>query len=89
MVTMVATVRTYPASTAPVNSIIAPIAIAWIKVRDLEDTEVAKAFATSLAPMFLASRKAKNSPITNMYVNWGRAAIVSNILRRKSSFSGM
>jgi hypothetical protein len=89
MVTMVATVRTYPASTAPVNSIIAPIAIAWIKVRDLEDTEVAKAFATSLAPMFQASRKAKNSPITNMYVNWGRAAIVSNILRRKSSFSGM
>jgi hypothetical protein len=80
MVTMVATVRTYPASTAPVNSIIAPIAIAWIKVRDLEDTEVAKAFATSLAPMFQASRKAKNNPITNMYVNWGRAAIVSNIL---------
>jgi hypothetical protein len=43
--------------------------MAWIKVKDLEETEVANALATSLAPMFQASRKAKNNPITKMYVN--------------------
>ena len=60
--------RAYPASSAPVNSMIAPIVIAWIKVRDLEDTEVAKAFATSFAPMFQASKKAAPRLITNIYV---------------------
>jgi hypothetical protein len=48
---------------------IAPMVMAWIKVKDLEETEVANALATSLAPMFQASRKAKNKPITKMYVN--------------------
>jgi hypothetical protein len=60
---------------------IAPIVIAWIKVRDREDTEVAKAFATSFAPMFQASRKANPSPTTNIYVNCGRAAMVLSVLR--------
>jgi hypothetical protein len=69
MIARTADDRTYPASTAPVNSMVAPIVIAWIKVRDLEDTEVAKAFATSFAPMFQASRKANPSPTTNIYVN--------------------
>lgn len=59
---------------------IAPMVMAWIKVKDLDDTEVAKALATSLAPMFQASRKAKNNPITKMYVNCGRAAIASSLV---------
>lgn len=40
----------------------APMAIAWIKVKDLDETDVANEFATSLAPMFQASRKAKIKP---------------------------
>jgi hypothetical protein len=48
---------------------IAPMVMAWSKVKDLEDTEVANALATSLAPMFQASRKANNKPTTKMYVN--------------------
>jgi hypothetical protein len=33
--------------------------MACLIVRDLDDTEVAKEFATSLAPMFHASKNAK------------------------------
>lgn len=35
-------------------------------------------FATSLAPIFQASRKAKITPRAKMYVNCGRAAMVKS-----------
>lgn len=44
-----------PTSNAPANSITEAINMACKRVRDLEETEVAKALATSLAPMFHAS----------------------------------
>jgi hypothetical protein len=40
-----------PTVTAPANSMTLAIIIACINVRDREETEVAKEFATSLAPM--------------------------------------
>lgn len=42
----------YPVSIAPANSVIAPMVMAWSKVRDLEETSVANALATLLALMF-------------------------------------
>lgn len=43
--------ETYPTPTAPPNSITVAIIIACFMVNDLEDTEVAKEFATSFAPV--------------------------------------
>jgi hypothetical protein len=43
--------KAYPTPTAPANSITVAIIIACFIVRDLEDTEVAKEFATSFAPI--------------------------------------
>ena len=36
--------------------------MAWSMVKDLDETEVANELATSFAPMFQASRKAKIKP---------------------------
>lgn len=44
----------------------APMVMAWIIVKDLEETEVAKELATSLAPIFQASRKANMHPRAKM-----------------------
>jgi hypothetical protein len=44
-----------PTVTAPVNSITVATIMAWVRVSDREDTDVAKEFATSLAPIFHAS----------------------------------
>lgn len=55
-------VITYPTSTAPRNSITVAIHMACQRVNDREDTDVAKELATSLAPMFHASRKARIRP---------------------------
>lgn len=44
--------ETCPTPTAPANSITVAIIIACFIVKDLEDTDVAKLFATSFAPEF-------------------------------------
>jgi hypothetical protein len=67
---------------APANSMTVAIDMAWAIVRDLDDTEVAKELATSLAPvqgesiahqnismdlpMLKASRKANITPTAKM-----------------------
>ena len=55
-----------PASTAPPNSHTVAINIACFMVKDREETDVAKLLATSFAPMFQASRKAKINPNAKM-----------------------
>jgi hypothetical protein len=55
-----------PTRTAPANSITVAISIACFIVKDREETDVAKELATSFAPMFQASRKAKSMPIAKM-----------------------
>jgi hypothetical protein len=55
----------------------APIVMACNMVKDRELTEVAKEFATSLAPMFQASRKAKTIAMPKIYEYCGSAAIVA------------
>lgn len=42
--------ETYPTPTAPANSITVAIIIACFIVKDLDETDVAKEFATSFAP---------------------------------------
>jgi len=44
-----------PTAIAPENSMTEAIIMACFMVKDLEETEVAKELATSLAPMFQAS----------------------------------
>lgn len=44
--------QAYPTPTAPPNSITVAIIIACFIVNDLEETEVAKEFATSFAPVW-------------------------------------
>ena len=55
-----------PTRTAPANSMTDAIIMACFRVRERDETEVAKELATSLAPMFQASRKAKIMPIAKM-----------------------
>jgi len=55
-----------PASTAPPNSHTVAMAMACIMVRDREETDVAKELATSLAPIFQASRKENIMPKAKM-----------------------
>ena len=55
-----------PTRTAPANSITVAISIACFMVREREETDVAKELATSFAPMFQASRKAKSMLIAKM-----------------------
>ena len=55
-----------PTRTAPANSITVAMSMACFIVKDREETEVAKELATSFAPMFHASKKAKSMPIAKM-----------------------
>ncbi|KAJ1639428.1 hypothetical protein T492DRAFT_936884 [Pavlovales sp. CCMP2436] len=57
-----------PRSTAPLNSKMAAITIALRMVSALEPIEVAKALATSLAPMPKAVKKAKRPPRATIHV---------------------
>ena len=59
-------VHTHPTRTAPTNSMTVAISMACTSVRDLEDTDVAKELATSLAPILQASKKAKSMPRAKM-----------------------
>lgn len=54
-----------PTSTAPRNSQSAAAKQACFIVNERDETDVAKEFATSLAPMLNASRAAKIVPIAN------------------------
>ena len=55
-----------PTRTAPRNSQKVAMIMACVRVRDLDETEVANELATSLAPMFQASMKAKMTPKAKM-----------------------
>ncbi|KAH3688952.1 hypothetical protein WICPIJ_000066 [Wickerhamomyces pijperi] len=55
-----------PAKTAPKNSMIAAKIIACQYFKEREETEEAKELATSLAPMFQASKAAKIIAIAKM-----------------------
>lgn len=55
-----------PTSTAPANSMTDAIIMACLRVRERDETEVANELATSFAPMFQASRKAKIMPMAKM-----------------------
>ncbi len=57
---------TYPTSRAPRNSVNEAMTMACGRVKDRDETDVAKELATSLAPMFHASRKAKIMPKAKM-----------------------
>lgn len=52
-----------PTPRAPVNSMAEAPTMAWRYVMDREETDEAQELATSLAPMFQASRKAKMVPM--------------------------
>ena len=52
--------------TAPAISIVIAMSIACLTVKDREETKVPNELATSFAPMFQASRKAKNMPMAKM-----------------------
>lgn len=54
-----------PTNTAPKNSMIAAKIIACQYFKDLDETDEEKEFATSLAPMFQASKNAKIMAIAN------------------------
>ena len=56
----------YPTKTAPANSQTAAIHMACLRVKERDDTEVAKELATSLAPILKASKKAKIMPRAKM-----------------------
>lgn len=56
-----------PKSKAPRNSKIPATMTACVSVSALAPTEVAKAFATSLAPIPYAVKKARNAPITTIH----------------------
>lgn len=55
-----------PTNTAPRNSMMAARIIACQYFKDLEETEVEKELATSLAPIFQASKNAKIIAIAKM-----------------------
>lgn len=59
-------VFTHPTRTAPRNSVQEAINMACNMVKDRDETDVANEFATSLAPMFHASRKARIRPMAKI-----------------------